>query len=469
MSFLKASVYYKKYFFNDFKKLFIFALLAIGFGGAPGASVLSGSASYVCARNFYVDGAAGSDTANSGSQTSPWKTIQFANDSGRLWPGDCVNVAAGTYVQSGGGGIGLMLNRGGNSNTTTGYVAYIGAANHTTHITGNPDVFNLVRIPGSYIILDGFDLDGTSTQDYVVSNNPVAQVTAGHHLMILNNLIHESGGGGVGFAHSDYFTIFGNKIYNTCGKNPTQESGISIYEPQPVANFHSTLIADTAPFHIEIANNFVYDNAESNAIPSPHSDGNGIIIDDWLDTQEPPFTAYPYQGLVQSNLVTGNGGKGIQVYLSANVTIANNTVFNNNLDKLNNGTWRGELNNAASHTISWFNNIAWSVPIADDPVLKYNTAVLMATYANYSQANVAFTSNLSFNGQNGIPGASLPNAALLAAFAAQNKAGVNPLLDNKLQPKGSSPALASGVPTPNFPPVSLWGNFMKSPPDIGAY
>jgi serralysin len=235
-----------------------------------------------------------------------------------------------------------------------------------------------------------------------------------------------------------------------------------------VAHFHSTLIADTEPFHIEIANNIVYNNRETNIIPGPHSDGNGIIIDDWLDTQEPPYTAYPYQGLVQSNLVTGNGGKGIQVYLSANVTVANNTVFGNNLDVLINGIWRGELNNAASHTISWINNIAWSQPIPGDPVLKYNTSVLMASFADYSQANVTFSSNLTFNGQSGNPSASLPTAALLSAFAAQNKAGVNPLLEN-LQPKGQSPALASGLPTPNFPPVSLWGTMMRTPPDIGAY
>jgi len=55
--------------------------------------VLAGVRPYNCARNFYVDGTTGNDVGTSGSQSYPWKTIQYANNSGGLLAGDCVYVA----------------------------------------------------------------------------------------------------------------------------------------------------------------------------------------------------------------------------------------------------------------------------------------------------------------------------------------------------------------------------------------
>ncbi len=433
--------------------------------GMAGGQVLFGVKPYTCVRNFYVDGVTGQDVSTSGSQSYPWNTIQYANNKGGLKPGDCVNVAAGTYAQPGTGGMGLTLSTGGNANAPTGYVTYIGAPNHATRITGSASTYNLVRITGSYIIIDGFDLDGTGTPNYAVSNDPAFSQGPGHHIMVLNNLIHDSGGGGVGFQHADYFTVIGNTIYNTCNTSQYQESGISIYEPAALQNFTPTLVWDTATFHITIANNIVYNNAEKMA--GAHSDGNGIIIDDWLYTQQAPHTPYPYQGLVQSNLSYNNGGKGIQVFLSLNVTVANNTVFNNNLDVQNTATWRGELNNAASNNVKWINNIAWSQPNSSD-ARRNNTAVLMGTYGSYSLANVVWKENLTFDGTTGDTSASLPTPAQLSAFLSANRAGVNPLLRN-LQPLSNSPVIASGSPTPAYPPMSLYGEALGTPPDIGAY
>jgi serralysin len=436
-----------------------------GFAGMAEGQVSFGVKPYICVRNFYVNGATGKDVSTSGSQSYPWKTIQYANDHAGLKAGDCVNVAAGTYAQPGTQGMGLTLSTSGNANIPTGYVTYIGEPNHATRITGSASTFSLVRITGSYIIIDGFDLDGTGTPDYVVSNNPPSSGGAGHHLMVLNSLIHGSGGGGVGFEHTDYFTVIGNTVYNTSRTSPYQESGISIYEPAAIQNFTPILVWDIAAFHIVVANNIVYNNAETMA--GAHSDGNGIIIDDWLHTQQSPNTPYPYGGLVQSNLSYNNGGKGIQVFLSLNVTVANNTVFNNNLDLQNNGTWRGELDNAASNNVTWINNIAWSQPISSD-VRQYNTAVLMGTYGGYSLDNVVWKENLTFNGTSGNSSASLPTPAQLSAFLSANKAGVNPLLQN-LQPLSNSPVISSGSPTPAYPPISLYGNAIGTPPDIGAY
>ena len=61
-------------------------------------------------------------------------------------------------------------------------------------------------------------------------------------------------------------------------------------------------------------------------------------MDDFHNSQNGSAAGnYPFTTLVENNLVYGNGGKGIQVFLSDNVTIRNNTAYFNNRDKLNNG------------------------------------------------------------------------------------------------------------------------------------
>ena len=69
---------------------------------------------YTCVNNYYIS-ALGSDS-NNGSSGSPWLTLQHADSTPRA-PGDCINVAPGTYN-------GMALSKGGNAATSTGYVVY---------------------------------------------------------------------------------------------------------------------------------------------------------------------------------------------------------------------------------------------------------------------------------------------------------------------------------------------------------
>jgi len=395
----------------------------------------------------------------------PWKTLQYVNNNGGLKGGDCVHAAPGTYRQAGS----LLLTKGGNENRPTGYVTYIGAPNHASRITGSSNLF-LITLMASYIIIDGFNIDGTGTADAAIANYAEDGGDA-HHLKILNNIIHDSGGGGVGLVRTDYFTVSGNIIYNTSGKSPWQESGISVWEPHQIKGFNATLPADSDPVHIVISNNILYNNKETAAIKGLHTDGNGIIIDDWWDTQTSPHQPYPHKGLVQGNLCYNNGGKGIHVYYSSNVTVANNTVYNNSLDTQNNGTWRGELSNVCSNNVTWINNVSWAVPAPSHPILKFNTAMIEAG-SGCPTDNVVWKNNITFNGTPGQPSLHFFNAVDGAAkernFLAANKAGMNPLLSN-FKPLSNSPVIGSGMPTPDFPPRSLDGNLMPVPPNLGAY
>lgn len=426
---------------------------------------------YSCVRYFYVDGTGGSD-ANSGSQTSPWATIQHANDSGVLTGGDCVNVAAGNYVQAGKGYSALDLTSGGNANSPTGYVTYISAGGHAAKILGNPSLINLVNIEAPYIILDGFEFDATS----VISDAVSDASHQGHHLMLLNNLIHDAGGAGIGFSKTDYLTVYGNGIYNNAFPNPVKASGISIYEPEQVTGFVATP-ADSTPFHIVIQNNVVWGNSTQNSCAAApgcvQSDGHGIIADNWLHTNDAPYVAYPYQGLIQSNLTFNNGGAGIAFFLSQNVTAANNTAYNNNLDTNILLKSRGEIFVVGSNNVTLTNNIMYAFPVASDPILGSNQALFetnaLAPGGNYT--GIIWESNITFNGTLGQASATFAtptSVSDLATFVATNNAGVWPML-NPYQPVSGSPAIGTGTSTPSYPPKSLCGAPMNTPPNIGAY
>ena len=67
------------------------------------------------------------------------------------------------------------------------------------------------------------------------------------------------------------------------------------------------------------------------ALPSLGAENINIIIDTFLDIFSNTLV-YPYQTLVMGNASYYNGGRGIHVFRSSNVTVANNTVFNNNTD-----------------------------------------------------------------------------------------------------------------------------------------
>ena len=149
-----------------------------GFAGLAEGQVLSSARPYTCVRNFYVNGASGNDVSTSGSQSYPWKTIQYANNSGGLQAGDCVNVAPGTYLQSP-----LYLTNRASTNVDSSYATYIGAPNSTTTLTLSPGTFGVERINTDSIILDGFNIDGTAAPDYAGGN-----ISTAHHLMVLKGV-----------------------------------------------------------------------------------------------------------------------------------------------------------------------------------------------------------------------------------------------------------------------------------------
>lgn len=431
----------------------------------PGLSpALSAKPPYECVVNRYVDATHGND-ANPGTAELPWATIQNADNG---WPntpvaGECINVAPGTYKFS----KSMIVAHGGNSNTPTGYVVYRSIVPQAARIVaadGIMDTANgdMIMLWAPYVIFDGFEIDGaglTSGHGIDGCANGGQPFNIAHHFMALNNVIHDVGGSGLSTCTADFVAWIHNVVYNTSGTNQWQTSGINVWQPKALAaETYQPTAADVVTFGITIAYNISHNNGEGPAIPAPHTDGNGIIIDTTLGSFECPTCGTPYPGkiLVLGNLSHSNGGSGIHVFLSKNVFVYNNTVYNNYRDPLNPGTARGDLSNGGSENVVWYNNLAISVREAGP--LGTNRPIMSYPVNGKFEDSGIWKNNLAF-------GASVVSTPASHVDPGINLIGVDPELGNpaggNFVPSATSPVIGVGRRTP-FSPAGKLVN-------IGAY
>ena len=359
--------------------------------------------SYTCLQRYYVS-TSGSNTA-AGTSSSPWRTINHALF-GRS-AGDCVVVKPGTYTETvwwtGGGG---------SSDTASGYVALISEQLHQAKLRAPQGSYSTLNMRNHYTLVDGFDVVG--------GDGHGVDIEGAHHVKVLNMKAHDSGGSGISAQKGEYFTFEGNTVYGNAATNGYQTSGISIYWARPISGNTSDM-----GFRNVLRNNISFDNIESAAITGEHTDGNGIIIDDFQHTQytqSPPQIPYPYRTLVENNLVYGNGGKGIQVTWSDHVTVRHNTAYFNNRDNLNPGTWRGEITNQQSSDNVYVNNVTY----ADPGVNSNNVGLGNFAYSSYTNQGVVFRNNLTYQGVAGQTSARSEGNASAITAAQGNLLGVNP-------------------------------------------
>jgi parallel beta-helix repeat protein len=353
---------------------------ASGGGGStvekPGLSAaLSASPPYTCLANHYVDINAGNDS-NPGTQAAPWKTIQNADNWGSNVPkaGDCVNVLPGTYPIS----QMLTLHTGGNSNSATGFVVYRSTVPQGAHLiaaTGLNGIGDVVQLWTGYLLLDGFEIDGNKAQtqgsgiDGCVGGGGNSNIA--HHFTAINNYIHDVGGSGLSSCTTDFITWRHNLIMNCASTNIYQESGLNLFGPRTMAaGTYTPTAADSGPYGIQMLYNVIHNCQEM--FSGSHTDGNGIILDSFYANQSTPTGGYLGNTLVDHNIAYSNGGGGIQGFLSKNVTISNNTAYNNHLDTSNSSTARGEINLIGSATTNVTGNITEAV--VGSGVLANNSA-----------------------------------------------------------------------------------------------
>ena len=196
----------------------------------------------VTGKVYYVSGA-GNDSADGLSTTTPLLTLQHAAN--LTQPGDTVYAMNGTFTNSNPSGDVLDISTPGTQSNWITYKAYPG---QTPMLSFNGWEGVFLEPSAAYIEVNGFTIVGnngnvtlagaqaqsTTNPDPAYNGNCIAadgrQGTATqrpHHLKILNNVISECGGGGIGTLQADYLTISGNTIYNTSWYAIYGTSGIS--------------------------------------------------------------------------------------------------------------------------------------------------------------------------------------------------------------------------------------------------
>jgi serralysin len=317
--------------------------------------------------------------------------------------GSTVTIAAGTYNEA------FTINK-----------ALWLRADGVVLVRPPASAWNAVSITAGDVTIEGFDIAG-ARGDGIEANNV-------RDVEILNCRITGCGESGIQTNGCDLVWIQGCTLIGNA--RDTWCSGISLYQNRARG-------ATSPGFRNTIRDNICRDNLTLPA-GGPHTDGNGIIIDDFQNNQNNSTAGnYPYTTLVENNLCTGNGGKGVQIAWSDNVTVRGNTCHGNNRDVNNDGTWRGDISIHESRGAVADRNIA--VCVRGSGRLAYNRA-----YDNVSPDNRRNTT--TYTGNVGWDAAGTPSVRTDGGNATPLVTWVDPKLDANWLPTITT-ATPSSSPT----------------------
>jgi parallel beta-helix repeat protein len=256
---------------------------------------------------------------------------------------------------------------------------------------------------------------------------------------------------------------------------PYAGSGISVY-----GGFNSD---NTSGLHNIVRNNICFNN--DNGPETAMTDGNGIIIDDLKCTQDGHHfdicTLNGYNNvetLVEGNLCFDNGGRGIQIYLTENVTVRNNTCYHNN-KRDSEGTWRGEIGVSNSDNLRIVNNIAVCNTDMGFPLSASNSSFLIAQYGSHTTTNIICNNNLTYNTAKPDDNPFRNLAGASAVKQADNLFATDPMFANAAIDSGTanfmlqegSPAIDAGTLDFGYFKNDLKGDarVMRTAIDLGCY
>jgi Ca2+-binding RTX toxin-like protein len=300
----------------------------------------------------------GSDN-DSGSSSSPWRTISRAMKAD-LDHGDEVVVRSGTYRESvtiKQDGITLRSEKPGGAKIDVPSDESLG-----------------IHINANYVTIDGFEVTGSSGSG--ISGKYV------HHIELIDNIVHDNVSNGIFLGLSDYLLLEGNEVYGNAAQGPS--SGIHIKGAYAVGGSDGD-----GGYRIIIRDNEVYENVTKFG---PRTDGNGISLDDFRNTQMSSLPSYEYETLVEDNIIYSNYGAGIQLAWSDYATIRDNISFHNNTGDT--GLWDGELQNMGSSNNRFIGNIA--VTDSRSPAISN-----VSFSGDPMNENVTWSDNITWNGTKG--------------------------------------------------------------------
>lgn len=452
----------------------IFMLVVFFCGALFSCNSVSGSADShhhtepepIPGRSYYVS-PMGEDTLLDDrglSQEKPFQTIQFAHD--QTEPGDTVYIMNGEYLSQGWQAA-LRCTRSGLPN---GYISYKALEGHNPVIytqAGANNTWSAIDIHASYIIIEGLVITGHNQdlsyndalvsfeshqaggQDWeTMSQYNTCGIALGkslepvynHHLIVRNCEVHDFPATGILGSYADYITIENCRVYNNSWYTMYGTSGISLYEIHNSSTSHD--------IRNRISGNLIYNNRCE--IPyilgGELTDGNGIILDSYMLSNQDNPREYDGITVVENNVVFNNGGGGINVYLAANAIVRNNTVYGN-CHIMNR---YGDIFVAESTDVQVYNNISFAI-LGSSPLIQYN--------------------NSGFSMYNNLLNREIPN--MDSASKVGDPLWIYPSVDPSLadfQLQQHSPAIDSGREYSDAPPLDFLGNQRNTGNsiDIGA-
>jgi len=394
------------------------------------------------AKDFYVNARTGNDRFNGLSISKAKKTIQEAANLTK--PGDTVFVMDGVYSNVCADCNVVNITRSGKQDK---YIVYQNFPGQHPVISFDGWAGFFIQSGVSYIKISGFEVVGDNAKlnvakalkqpgscankkgkiDPKFNGNGIVIDGLGkkhaHHIEILDNIVHDCPGGGIGASHCDYIRVEGNTVYNTSWYTIFGTSGISFYEFWNYDNARG--------YHNVIARNKCYNN--KSFVPwlkyCVIYDGNGIIIDDFRSKQNPAKQgAYKSRTLVQNNICWYNGGTGIHTFQTDHVDIINNTAYCN---CQNAEVKAGQILSGIGDDNKIVNNI-----LVSDKDIILNS--------NYGNSHFMYENNLHYNVSN--PGKEKISITTGSCINGENPLFVNPAnslkADFHLQAK--SPAINHG-------------------------
>lgn len=375
---------------------------------------------------------------------------QLQSTFSRLVPGDTVIIEGGDYrpgVVNAPYNHLLIRDKNGSSNA---WITIRNRAGTRPRIFLGGTTTGLTILNSSYIRIEGLELVGTpdNVETFGIS-------ASGHHLQIVDNVVHGFRGNCISPGGSQLL-VEGNVVYD-CAKTerPWGASGISIYQPEMRssnnADFAGALGNPNNAYSIIIRNNVVRDVHQRNPVQGTNdlSDGNGIILDDFNQTQRPAGQRTPFTGrtLVANNLLYDNGGHGIHLFHSEHIDVFHNTLYQNSKDLSLSRALDGELSNwgADNH---FHNNIVYTRPGTKASVTN-------------GSPNTTWSNNLYFGDRGHVQGAD----DLVNVDPRFTSPGLTPSADFSL--RNSSPAIGRGKGGLGIE-LDMEGRERPSRPAIGA-
>lgn len=330
----------------------------------------------------------GSNSA-SGSEDSPWRTISYAMNV-NLKAGDEVIVGPGTYSEGR-----IYFDEGGSAGNPVTLRSEVPGGAKIVANDKNPGIL----VATNHVRIEGFDVSSSGKSGITG--------TGVHHVEVIGNVVHDNAGNGIYFGKADFVTVEGNVVFDNAARGPS--SGIHLKGAHEISS-------DDNGFRMIVRGNVAYDNITKFGATT---DGNGISIDDFRNTQLDGRSGYTAKTLVEGNITYGNYGDGVQIAWSDYVTIRDNVSMWNNAHHDKSGAWSSEFVNMGSSNNRYDGNIA----IGTDE----NPAIGNVSFSGEdSNTNVTWYDNVTWDGRPGKDSVYSNNGNSVPKASDGNLLGYNP-------------------------------------------